>query len=181
MTKPANIESIEKTTKILWDDWLKFFKAIDAKDLAHREIADKVYEKLKDSLENAGWWSQTLTVAYEQHIGRRKPGQRSDGTYEAAVTKTIGNTMDDAMQLWLNFADEGQNFNGVKFDGEPSKTKTSINRHWAVNLADGTRVSADANVRSSGKAMISITHSKLKNAGDKDQWHSYWKNIIEKL
>ena len=89
MTKPVSIAGIVKATKITWPEWLSFFKNVGAKDLTHPEIAAKAYEKMAASQDSRRWWSQAVTVAYEQHIGRRQPGQRSDGTYEVTLNKTF--------------------------------------------------------------------------------------------
>src|SRR3712207_9399279 len=35
------------------------------------------------------WWSQNLTVRYEQERGMRAPGQMADGTYSASVSRTL--------------------------------------------------------------------------------------------
>ena len=35
------------------------------------------------------WWSQHVTVAYEQARGIREPGQRQDGSFEASVSRTV--------------------------------------------------------------------------------------------
>jgi hypothetical protein len=82
MIKPIDIESIENKFGEPWAYWMDYMESIGAKDLSHTEIAKKVDSKINDS-----WWSQTITVAYEQQSGRRKPGQRADGTYEASATK----------------------------------------------------------------------------------------------
>jgi len=36
-----------------------------------------------------GWWSQGITVAYEQERGLRLPGQRPDGTFDANISRTF--------------------------------------------------------------------------------------------
>ncbi len=112
MTKSSNIDAIEQKTSTSWEGWLDYLKSIDAENLPHKDIADHVRSKLASSLENAGWWAQSITVAYEQHIGRRNPGQRSDGSYEATASKTINGSMDDAMNAWLNLISGKKDFNG---------------------------------------------------------------------
>lgn len=37
----------------------------------------------------SAWWAQGLTVAIEQHIGRRVVGQTCTGTWSASVSKTV--------------------------------------------------------------------------------------------
>ncbi len=104
MTRAANIPAIEKSTNIAWTEWLLFLESIGAKNLSHKEIAQHVHNKLKASHENSGWWAQGITVAYEQHIGRRKPGQTNDGFFQVAVSKTLAGTIIGAADLPMDHA-----------------------------------------------------------------------------
>lgn len=178
MTKPSNIAAIEEKTQINWDDWVAYLDKLGGRDLSHRAIADLAYDKLKDSLDNAGWWSQSVAVAYEQHIDRRQPGQRSDGTFEAAVSKSLPVSMDEVMQIWLKFIDDKSEFNGVAIAGEASSTQPKRGRHWAVSLADGSRLNADAYPKSDTKTSFTITHAKLASSAAADKWREYWKAVI---
>jgi hypothetical protein len=173
MTKPMNIEAIEKATGKSWDEWLAFFKDIKAKELAHHEIAEKVFET-----GTPDWWAQNVTVAYEQHIGRRAPGQRRDGTYEVSVTKTISGTMDDAFKWWLVKVAEVKEFSGVLFAGEPKTSNTDKWRHWRVNLSDGSKVIVSTSQKTSDKALLAVTSQKLASAEDAERWRVYWKQFI---
>lgn len=191
MTKSANIESIEKATKKSWADWLKFLDKVGAKDMSHPDIAHAVYEELaksgvfddsaanKEGRQNSsGWWSQGVTVAYEQHIGRRQPGQRADGSFEISVTKVLGDSVADAMQWWTSQAKTMHEFNGTKMAGEPRTSTTKWSHNWRVDLADGTRILVTASARSTGKAMIAITTQKLTTAKAADSWRAYWKKFV---
>jgi hypothetical protein len=183
MTKPSNVESIEKGTGRLWQEWAAFLEGIKARDLTHREIADKVYEKLGDSVENAGWWAQNITVAYEQHIGRRAPGQRSDGTFEPAVSRTFEGSTKEAMDAWLKYASGKPGFNGVKLADKVSMSHSANRHHWGSNLADGTRVNVDTDNygKSEGKSGLTITHIRITSAEEAEKWKSYWRDTIKAL
>lgn len=193
MTKPANIEGIEKATGISWDEWIVFLDNIGAKELSHPEIAAKVYERIVESgvfddtvanrqgrQNSSGWWSQGVTVAYEQHIGRRQPGQRSDGTYEVSVTKTIDGTMDDAMQWWLGKAEGMTEFSGVKLSGEPRSTSTPVARNWRIDLADGTKLLVSTSAKGKDKALMAVTTQKLGSSEDAEAWRAFWREFLAK-
>ncbi len=134
MTKSANIEGIETATHIPWAEWLDFFDSIGAKELEHKELAKKAYDKMKDTQASRSWWAQSVAVAYEQHIGRRQPGQRSDGTIEVAISKTLTGTMDEALQTWLDSVKEKTEFSGVPIAAPPTMSQTEKRRHWACGL-----------------------------------------------
>lgn len=189
-----NIESIEQATGMPWPEWLEFFESVGAKDLTHPEIAHKAYERIVASgmfddqaanhegrQNSSGWWSQNVTVAYEQHIGRRKPGQRADGTYEVSVTKSVGSDMADAMAWWMDMVAGQSEFNGVKLDGEPRTSVTPAAHNWRADLADGSKLLVSASERSSGKAMIAVTVQKLESSKAAESWRTYWKQFLGDL
>jgi len=191
MTKSANIESIEKATGKSWEDWLKFLDKAGAKAMAHPDIVHVVYEHLvksgvfDDSSANqmgrqnsSGWWSQGVTVAYEQHIGRRQPGQRADGSFEISVTKVLGDSMADTMKWWTDKVKGRHEFNGVKTDGEPRLSSTPRAHSWRADLTDGSKLLVTASERSSGKAMIAITIQKLTSTKAAESWRTYCKQLL---
>ncbi len=191
MTKPSNIESIEKATGKSWPEWLKLLDKAGARQMSHPEIVHVVYEHLvksgvfDDSVANqkgrqnsSGWWSQGVTVAYEQHVGRRQPGQRADGSFEISVTKVLGDSMDDVMKWWTDRVKTMYSFNGVKLDGEPRISVTPRAHNWRADLADGSKLLVVASERSTGKAMISVTVEKLTSAKAAESWRTFWKQFL---
>jgi hypothetical protein len=86
MTRVMNIEGIEKATGKSQDKWIKFLERMRARDLSHTAIAQKVSEQ--EGVTN--WWAQTIAVAYEQYIGRRRPGQTSGSGYFSAAIRQSG-------------------------------------------------------------------------------------------
>jgi hypothetical protein len=179
MTKAADVNTIEKGTGIAWPEWLKFLSDINAKDLPHKEIAEQVHQKLEDSLENPSWWAQSVTVAYEQHIGRRKPGQKNDGTFETSVIKTLAASMDDVFQKWLDDYGKQAEFNHIPIAKPATTTSTDKRHHWGVNLHDGSRINVDTDSYTPGKTRITITHTRLSSQATSDHWRQYWQNLLQ--
>jgi hypothetical protein len=180
MTKPANTTAIAKATGLDWREWAAYLDQNGAKDLDHAAIAKLAHQKLDGKLDNPGWWAQSVAVAYEQHIGRREPGQRSDGTFEATVSKTFDCGMDSAMNKWLKSIKPRASFKSVQLAGVPNSTAPKRGRHWAVSLADGSRLNADAYPQTPDKTTFTITHTKLTSAQAAAQWKKYWRAYISK-
>ncbi|MWB99005.1 hypothetical protein [Agromyces seonyuensis] len=67
------------------DDWFGMLDADGALEWKHGRIA----ARLADHYDVDPWWAQHVTVAYEQARGLRRPGQRPDGTFEFAVSRTV--------------------------------------------------------------------------------------------
>src|SRR2546427_12399558 len=44
---------------------------------------------------------EVITVSYEQHIGRREPGQSCEGDFPAAASRVLIGTLDEALERWL--------------------------------------------------------------------------------
>ncbi len=121
------------------------------------------------------WWAQGVAVAYEQHIGRREPGQVADGTFEASVNKTMEGTMDQAMKAGIDLFDGRKEFSNQAIVKAPATTETDKRRHWGCGLEDGSRVSVDVYEKSPGKVNLSVTHTKLASSELMERWRAYWK------
>ncbi len=112
-TTNPRIGPVERATRRTWDEWLRFMDAHGARNLDHQQIALKVYEELHGRIESDGWWAQAVTVAYEQYIGRRVPGQRGDGTFQTSVSKSTTLGMEDLMEKWKHFAADDTMLQGI--------------------------------------------------------------------
>src|SRR5690606_38785401 len=84
-TRPVPTAPFSEKTGRDWAGWLAFLDEIGARDMPHGEIAARVLA----TGDASAWWAQSITVAFEQHIGRRRPGQRSAGTYEVSANRTV--------------------------------------------------------------------------------------------
>ena len=180
MTKPSNISRIETTTGKKWDEWVSWLESVGAADLPHPEIATIVHGVLEGKVESPGWWAQNITVAYEQHIGRREPGQQSDGTFEMSVTKTLAGTKEDVFALWAEAHGMDDEFNSQAVS-DARTSITPVRSYWRCSLANGTAVNVAVEKKSPARAMISITHTKLRSSEEKDEWRAYWKDQLERL
>lgn len=180
MTKPSNTIRIEEATHRSWDVWVSLLDKAGARDLEHRRIADIVFHELDGVIDSAGWWAQAVTVAYEQHIGRRMPGQRNDGSYEVSVTKLIPGSKANVFALWREAYDHATEFDGVPI-ANIRTSSTPIRSYWRCDFADGSRFSISVEQRTPAKAMIAATHTKLNANETKDQWQRFWKAALEKL
>lgn len=177
MSKPASVEGFAKNTGRDWAGWLEFLASIGAKDLPHKEIAARIAA----TGEASGWWAQSITVAYEQHIGRRAPGQRGDGAFEVAVSKTLAGNMDAALAAWQKLAGRRAEFDGVAVAGAPETSATEKWRYWRCSLEDGTKLNVTVTDKAPGKAGLTVTHEKLASAEDKEHWRAFWKTELSAL
>ncbi|MBL8160019.1 hypothetical protein JNJ66_06205 [Candidatus Saccharibacteria bacterium] len=181
MTQPkaANIPAIEKATGKSWPEWLAFMEHIEAQQLTHKDIARAITAQgLAD-----GWWAQAVTVAYEQYVGRRQPGQQSTGDFAVSVSRTVEGSMDEVMERWAAIAGAMAEFNGILIAREPRRTATEKWRHWRCALADGTQtvVNTQDKPGGRGKAILTVTQEKLRGAEACETWRVYWKGFIAQV
>src|SRR5262249_27451916 len=145
--------------------------------LSHKQIAQAVRH-------NGGvtnWWAQTIAVAYEQHIERRRPGQKSDGKYQVAVSKTIDGTLDEALRKWLGVVTGRQDFAKVAIARTPATSRSPKFRYWRCGLSDGSRVNVGISQKDQGKAVIAIGHENLTSLNQIDRWRLFWKELLATL
>jgi len=93
-TEGVGDDTVREATGQGRDAWFALLDGAEATGWTHRDIASwLVREHQVDP-----WWSQNITVAYEQARGIRRPGQRQDGTYEAGVTRTVALEKTEALR-----------------------------------------------------------------------------------
>ena len=172
-----NTDNFSASTGRSWEQWLAFLTGIGAGKLSHTEIAQKVF----DTGDASGWWSQSITVAYEQHIGRRVPGQDADGSYAVSATKTLTGTMDQALARWTALVGKRRDFNSVPMTGTAEHSATEKWRYWRCALADGTRVKLTIFQKTRDKAGLAIEQAKLQSAEAIEPWRSFWKGLLRQL
>ena len=108
-------KNFEAATGRTWEGWVAFLDGLDARKLSHTEIARRIF----DTGLASGWWSQSITVAYEQHIGRRVPGQDCDGAFAVSATKTCAGTLDDVLARWVDFLKDREELGGIAISRGP--------------------------------------------------------------
>src|SRR5690348_2978016 len=67
-----------------WSEWLSVLDRAGAGAMAHKDIARLLSRKYGVP----DWWSQMVTVGYEQARGLRAAGERADG-FAASASRTV--------------------------------------------------------------------------------------------
>jgi hypothetical protein len=173
MSELISDKTIEKATGSTWQTWFERLEGIGARDMPHKEIA----AKLVADYHVAGWWAQSLTVRYEQVIGRRKVGQNNKGEFSVSASRTISGTMDEAFHWWLTTVQSHAEFNGVEIISS-STTKTEKWRNYRAALRDGSRVVVGIYAKTPTKASLGLQHEKLTSAESAEAWRVYWKAFL---
>lgn len=180
-TRGAGTDGIARATGIPWETWTARLDALGARDMSHAEIARHVARQLAGVVENNEWWAQSVTVAYEQHTGARRPGQSGDGTFRAGASRTVTGTQDDTLARWSALMVHRPDADGVPFEQAPTTATTETWRYWRVRLADGTRVSLSFGDKGGCRTSIGLEHTGLGGPDDVERWRAFWKGRLGEL
>lgn len=154
-----------------WDEWLMVLDADGAADMTHAEIAIHLSE-------NRGvgpWWSQMVTVGYEQGRGRRVKHQKTDG-FSVSSSKTVGVPLAKLYSLW---ADAKRR---KVWLAEPIEIRTATkNKSMRISWSDGTIVSVNFYAKGAGKSMVQVEHVKLKGAAIAAKMKAVWKTRLQRM
>lgn len=177
MVKAQNIPAIEQATGLPWDDIVMYLDSLEAKGKTHAELAQIAQDYLRgiSSVENPGWWAQGITVAYEQHIGRRKPGQQNDGTYQVSASRVVDEERQQVFKKLQVILDGMPAHQGL----EVTNVRTSITpvrSYWKCKL---NNMNVLVSVESRGdKASITITQTECPDVVSAARAKQYWKEFL---
>ncbi|WP_306367474.1 hypothetical protein [Nocardiopsis sp. CC223A] len=172
MRARVSSEAVRERTGRGYDEWFAVLDAWGATGRTHKEIAAHLVREQGV----AGWWAQSLTVAYEQERGMRAPGQRRDG-YSASASKTVRAPMEevfaalskkDVRERWL--AGPGLT---VRSDNPPKRV--------TADLGDGTRVVFYLTAKDPDRVSVAVEQSRLAGPEAVAEAKESWRERLGRL
>jgi hypothetical protein len=163
--------AVFKATGRGWDEWLKLLEADGASDLTHKQIA----ERLNERHGVAPWWSQMVTVGYEQARGRRIKHQMTKG-FEVSLSKTVNVPVSRLYACWAD-AKLRSKWLPVEFEVR----KATRNKSMRITWPDGTHVDANFFVKGPAKSYVGVGHAKLADAKAAERAKVMWKGYLEEM
>jgi hypothetical protein len=140
--------------------------------MPHKEIAKLVHEK-----HGVGpWWSQMVTVGYEQLRGLRKPHQMVDG-WKCSVSRTVEVPISSLFAAW-SVEDFRQSWMGRQ---KLVVRKATTNKSMRITCHDQTGLEVNFYSKGRGKSQVAVQHSKLRCADDVTRSKKYWAGALDKL
>jgi Domain of unknown function (DUF4287) len=172
-TPPMSDEKVTEATGRRWDEWFALLDAWNAASSSHTEIA----RWLVAEHDVASWWSQSITVAYEQARGLRAPGQRPDG-WAISATKTIAVPVE---RLFEAFEDEA--LREAWLPGAQLRLRTATApRSARYDWEDGsTRVNVGFTSLAQDKSRVALAHERLPDADTADEMKAWWRERLAAL
>lgn len=170
MSKKISDESVLKATGKSWNEWIAILNKSGAKKMEHKEIAMMLSEKFKVQ----DWWSQMVTVQYEQEIKGRKKHETSLG-YQISKSKTLPFSVSKIYNAVNSPAHRKLWLKDHNFKITTSTKNKSIRGKWI----DGkTNIEFQFYPKDKSKTQIVVQHNKLRSAGEAEKMKKYWlKNL----
>jgi uncharacterized protein YndB with AHSA1/START domain len=170
---PVAEERMIEATGRGWQAWFELLDGWNATRRTHTEIA----RWLMDEHEVPGWYSQSLTVGYEQARGLRAPGQRKDG-FVAGASRTVAVPVE---QLFEAFTDEAVRERWLP--GADLRVRTATAPRTArYDWEDGsTRVIVGFEAAGEAKSRVALSHERLPDADTAEEMKSWWRERLTEL
>jgi hypothetical protein len=166
-------EAVKKSTGKSWDEWFRILDRAGAKKMTHKEIAAYLAEHHIDS----GWWSQTVTVGYEQASGLRDKHEMPTG-YAISRSRTLPVSVDTLYSSWKDKRRRKRWLDDAEFEVRKSTPGKSMRITWV----DGrTHLNVHFHARGESKSQVTVQHGKLKTRAEAERKKAYWGKALDRL
>jgi uncharacterized protein YndB with AHSA1/START domain len=164
-------EAVEAKTGKTWTAWFKILDTAGAKKMTHQEIAELLHTKHKV----APWWTQMVTVTYEQARGLREKHEKPGG-FEISVSRTVEAPISKTFKAWTDEKSRAR-----WLPAKMTIRKATANKTLRLTWNDGTSVVAYFSPKTSGKCQVVAQHGKLKDAKAGEKMKKYWADALDRL
>lgn len=173
MAKIISDESVIKATGKSWNEWYSILNKAGAKKMEHKAIAEYLSTKLKVR----DWWSQMVTVQYEQEIKGRKKHKTTSG-YQISKSKTL---LFSASKVFSVIKYPALRKSWLK-DPDFSITKSTKNKSIRGKWVDGkTNIEFQFYPKDKAKTQLVIQQSKISSSKEAEKMKKYWEQNFNLL
>ena len=169
----AGNEAIRKRTGKTWDQWFAILDRAGAAKLTHKEIVEwlgRRYPVVGD------WWTQMLTVGYEQERGLRAKHQKPEG-FEISKSKTFDAPLSAVWRLWIDEKKRAGWLKEPKLSVRTATPEKSIRFTWA----DGRSI-LEARFSAKGdKTQVTVQHGRLADSAQAERMKAFWGKSLDRL
>ena len=164
-------DAVQAKTGKSWARWFAILDRAGARDMTHKQIVAALAR-----YRLGPWWSQMVTVAYEQSRGLRAVHQQSDG-FQISKTRTVGVTKARLYDAWKATARRQW-----LEDPELVVSKATRNRSLRIVWVDGhSRLDAYFYSSGRGKSRVTVNHRKLGDSRQAERMKRYWGRQLDRL
>ena len=166
-------DAVERATGKGWHDWLTTLDRLGAKKMAHKDIALLLSRRCGVP----DWWSQMVTVGYEQARGLRDVYQHADG-YTANATRTIDVSVERLYDAWRDPRARARWLPKAPLELRRTVDEKSMRMAWKTG---GSRVLVNFSSKGAGKSAVQVEHGKLATSAAVTRQKTYWTAALARL
>jgi uncharacterized protein YndB with AHSA1/START domain len=166
-------DAVAKATGKAWDQWLAILDKAGAVAMPHKAIASLLSEKFRVP----PWWSQMVTVGYEQARGLRKPHQKADG-FAASASRTVAAGLDRLYGAWADPALRAVWLGGAPIEVKRATDGKSMRIAWKAGAS-----SVDVNFypAGAGRSRVQVEHGRLADEKARAAQKGFWGGALDRL
>jgi uncharacterized protein YndB with AHSA1/START domain len=166
-------DAVSRATGKAWDQWLAILDKAGAVAMPHKAIAALLSERFGVP----PWWSQMVTVGYEQARGLREPHQKADG-FAASASRTVAAGLDRLYGAWADPALRAVWLGGAPIEVKRATDGKSMRIAWKAGAS-----SVDVNFypAGAGRSRVQLEHGKLADAKARAAQKSFWGAALDRL
>ncbi len=177
--------AVEKATGKPWSHWLAVLDKADARHLPHKDIA----ELLLGRHNVPPWWSQMITVGYEQARGLRVKHQTARG-FSVSASRTIAADINVVFRAWTESKVREKWLEGAPVSIRKATPGKSIRPNWTDPAARNGReprqriievILVDKSAPGKAKTAVQVQEGKLASASEVTKRKTYWAKALDRL
>ncbi|HVT40751.1 MAG TPA: hypothetical protein VHE78_17055 [Gemmatimonadaceae bacterium] len=166
-------KSVKAKTGCTWERWVGALDRLGAEKMSHGKIVELVREKYRID----DWWSQMVTVGYERIKGLRARGQRRDGTYEVARSRTFNVAVTTLFDAWADADVRRRWFNAAGVKIRTAARPKSMRLDWA----GGGIIAVGFIAKGESRSVLALAHTKVPDRETADGLKTYWSERLDTL
>jgi len=166
-------DAVARATGKAWDQWLAILDKAGAVAMPHKAIA----AMLADKYGVPPWWSQMVTVGYEQARGLREAHQKSDG-FAASASRTLQASLDRVYGAWTDPKLRALWLGAAPVEVTRATDGKSMRIAWT---AGGSRVDVNFYPAGEGRSRVQVEHGRLADAQARAKQKTFWGGALDRL
>jgi len=164
--------AVRNATGKTWSEWFAILDAHGAAKLSHKEIAEYLHAQRGVK----PWWSQMVTVGYEQARGMRKKHETKDG-FSVSATRVLSAPLSKS---WRAFADADLRARWHQ-GPEWNVSKVTKDKTIRASFGDGSRLDVYFQPKGKDRSQVSVQHSRIRSETKAKAHKSFWGKRLDEL
>jgi len=165
--------AVRNATGKNWEQWFRIIDGFGGAQKPHKDIA----RHLSEANGLSGWWSQMVTVGYEQARGMRVLNQKG-AYFEISRSRTYPVPIEALYKAWSDGALRQKWLPGFPIHIRKATPETSMRITWSDQV---TGLNVYFYRKGLAKSQVTVQHVKLPDADRAEQQKAFWESALARL